>query len=261
MGIKIGCLQFAPQLLDFQVNIEKANNLLGNVRKGELDLLILPEMCFSGYMFESKERIMPMVQKEKETIEWTTSTARRLHCCVQVGLPRQVGDGLCNSVCFAQPDGSVEFYDKHFLYEQDEHWATSGASFRSMRIQHLGNKKLGFGICMDVNPKAFEAPWDAYEFATFMSDNGAEILSLSMAWVWSPRSDPLNLAKYWVSRLEPLIMQNNSMVIIAIANRCGVESGTRFAGNSCVMKFEKGKANLLSILDEAEEALLLCNVE
>ncbi|TPX35446.1 hypothetical protein SmJEL517_g02183 [Synchytrium microbalum] len=214
-------------------------------------------MAFTGYMFESQQDISSVLSKEADTVAWGKGISQRLNCCVQVGLPRKIGENLYNSICFVQPDvGTVVFYDKHFLYEQDEYWATEGKGFKSMPIQSLEQKRVGFGICMDVNPKKFEAPWDAYEFANFMASENAQLLSLSMAWLYSPRQDEYALARYWVSRLQPL---TGKCVIVAVANRCGVEKGTKFAGNSCIMKFENGTANLLDILDETSEGLLICD--
>jgi hypothetical protein len=46
--MKIGCLQFAPKLGQVQENMRKADSLLQDVLPGHLDLLVLPEMAFSG---------------------------------------------------------------------------------------------------------------------------------------------------------------------------------------------------------------------
>lgn len=46
--MKVGCLQFAPKLGEVQVNIRKADSLLEDTSFSELDLLVLPEMAFSG---------------------------------------------------------------------------------------------------------------------------------------------------------------------------------------------------------------------
>ena len=46
--MRIGCLQLAPKLGKFDQNVRKANDLLELTQPGELDVLVLPEMAFSG---------------------------------------------------------------------------------------------------------------------------------------------------------------------------------------------------------------------
>ena len=47
-AMKIGCLQFAPQVGDVNNNLNRADAVLNKANAGDLDLLVLPEMAFSG---------------------------------------------------------------------------------------------------------------------------------------------------------------------------------------------------------------------
>ena len=46
--MKIACLQFAPELGKTQENIRRADFLLEHLSPGQCDLLVLPELAFSG---------------------------------------------------------------------------------------------------------------------------------------------------------------------------------------------------------------------
>jgi predicted amidohydrolase len=49
--MKIGCLQFSPQVGDVDNNLNRADLVLsraGSMELENLDLLVLPEMAFSG---------------------------------------------------------------------------------------------------------------------------------------------------------------------------------------------------------------------
>lgn len=49
--MKIACLQFAPQVGDFDNNINRADDVLSKVNPDDLDdldLLVLPELAFTG---------------------------------------------------------------------------------------------------------------------------------------------------------------------------------------------------------------------
>jgi predicted amidohydrolase len=50
-----------------------------------------------------------------------------------------------NSLLMVDPSGALcVTYKKHFLYEQDEHWALEGPSFVSLPLPPFGT--LGFGM-------------------------------------------------------------------------------------------------------------------
>ncbi len=46
--MRIACLQFAPLVGDIETNINRADAILGKANPKDLDLLVLPEMAFSG---------------------------------------------------------------------------------------------------------------------------------------------------------------------------------------------------------------------
>lgn len=48
--MRIACLQFAPELGKIQENIRRADMLLEHVSSGQCDLLVLPELAFSGLL-------------------------------------------------------------------------------------------------------------------------------------------------------------------------------------------------------------------
>ena len=67
----------------------------------------------------------------------------------------------------------VKSYKKHFLYETDLTWADEGPGFEAMDLflpRHNKSVRIGHGICMDINPKEFTAPYEDFEFATFLKN-------------------------------------------------------------------------------------------
>lgn len=46
--MRIGCLQFAPQVGDVDNNLSRADVILDQADPDNLDLLVLPELAFSG---------------------------------------------------------------------------------------------------------------------------------------------------------------------------------------------------------------------
>ena len=51
--MRIGCLQFAPQVGDVENNLNRADDILNRLDDADieaLDLLVLPELAFSGML-------------------------------------------------------------------------------------------------------------------------------------------------------------------------------------------------------------------
>jgi protein N-terminal amidase len=46
--MRIACLQFAPQVGDVDNNLNRADAVLNRANPEDLDLLVLPELAFSG---------------------------------------------------------------------------------------------------------------------------------------------------------------------------------------------------------------------
>lgn len=291
--MKIGCLQFTPCHKNPAKSLEKVESLLSRHEDRELeslDLLILPEMALTGYTFASKQDIEPFIENTENfdsspSLRWARQAARRLSCTVAIGFPRRNGQGLFNSLALLNPSGDlITVYDKHFLFETDESWAQEGSGFSSLSVQGLG--RVGVGICMDVNPCRFEAPFEAFEFAHFQAKENSELLILSMAWLRNPSESASNhsLLDYWLTRLLPWIQQEQRVDsverrrTVAICNRTGagkhnnvslnnrllkfgarIEGVTFFAGQSVIVTLEGQNILSVSRLSSDEEGLLIAN--
>ncbi|EOD46436.1 putative protein n-terminal asparagine amidohydrolase protein [Neofusicoccum parvum UCRNP2] len=259
----------------------KANVLIDDAiaagRTANLDWLLLPELALTGYNFPSLDAIAPFLEPTAAgtSTKWAVDVARRLHCHVTVGYPEASGDGRrFNSTVTVSPAGEVlANYRKTFLYYTDETWAHEGdRRFFSGNLGTLG--PVSMGICMDINPHKFLAPWDAYEFAHSCLAAQSPIVALSMAWL--TRQSPEELAAapqdadaetlaYWLERFYPLLdlktrPSDAPPVIVIMANRCGTEGGVAYAGTSTVMKIERGRTQIFEILGKGEEKLLVVDL-
>ncbi|KAK6006012.1 hypothetical protein QM012_006422 [Aureobasidium pullulans] len=283
--MKIGCLQFAPKLGEVHDNIRKADSLLEGTSSSELDLLVLPEMAFSGYNFPNLEAITPFLEPTScgPSAEWAKRTAARLNCIVAVGYPEITSEGKrYNTVVSISPDGTIAAsYRKTFLYYTDETWASEGDSgFYNGTLGALGQACMG--ICMDINPRRFEAPWSAYEFANHCVDSDTPLVMLSMAWLTrllpqqlleTGTQPDLETLSYWLERFVPVVQsERQGGIVVVMANRCGTEPGmvagvsqgvddegqeiVGYAGTSCVLMVEQGEVRIFDILGKAEERLL-----
>ncbi|KAI0868892.1 hypothetical protein GGS24DRAFT_506309 [Hypoxylon argillaceum] len=279
--MRIGCLQFAPQVGDINNNLNRADAVLSKANPENLDLLVLPELAFTGYNFKTLREISPFLEPKGSGISalWARTVALKLNCLVTVGYPEKVdvkpkwptSPEYYNSVIVVNNDGeTIANYRKTFLYYTDETWALEGQEgFYGGFIPGLGNTSLG--ICMDINPRRFEAPWHAFEFAFHCLEVEANIVIMTMAWntrqdarMFSrmPNEPDMETLTYWVSRLEPLIRsETQEEIIVIFCNRCGIEDDAVYAGTSAVIGIKDGEVNVYGILGRGEKDLLVVDTE
>ena len=266
--------------------------------------LALPKLKkFIGYNFPSLEAIRPFLEPTStgSSSIWAKATAARLQCIVSVGYPEIVSTGdaaedfdrgavpasICyNSTITVSPKGDIlAHYRKTHLYYTDETWASeSGTKWLTTTLpldlrspslslnegrsngSHFQSMRTTFGICMDLNPHQFTAPWTLYELASFTLGSDTELLLLSMAWLTRQSafelldrpSDPdLETFSCWVERIVPLINNHKRETVIVFANRCGEEpKDARYAGSSWIGKAGFGKVKIWDIAGKAQETLL-----
>ncbi|KAI0377935.1 carbon-nitrogen hydrolase [Hypomontagnella monticulosa] len=278
--MKIGLLQFAPQVGDVDNNLNRADAILNKANPEDLDLLVLPEMAFSGYNFQSLRDISPFLEPTGAGITsvWARTTALKHNCTVISCYPERVdvsprwptSPEYYNSAILVNQDGdTIGGYRKTHLYYTDETWALEGSGFYEGQFPGIG--KVAMGICMDINPYRFEAPWHAFEFAFHVLETRAKLVILSMAWLTtedlglysSKSSEPdLDTLSYWISRLEPLIRaETEHEIIVVFANRTGVEDNAVYAGTSAVIGIQGGEVTVYGLLSRGAKELLIVDTE
>ncbi|RYC56213.1 hypothetical protein CHU98_g9997 [Xylaria longipes] len=279
--MRVGCLQFAPQVGDIDNNLNRADAVLNKANPEDLDLLVLPELAFTGYNFKSLQQISPFLEAQGSGISalWARTVALKLNCVVTVGYPEKVdikpkwptSPEYYNSVIVVNSDGeTIANYRKAFLYYTDETWALEGPEgFYGGFIPGLGTTSMG--VCMDLNPYKFEAPWHAFEFAFHCLEVEANLVIVTMAWLTRedaslfsrmPNEPDMDTLTYWISRLEPLIRsETREEIIIIFCNRTGIESDAVYAGTSAVIGVKDGEVNVYGILGRGEKDLLVVDTE
>ncbi|KAH8173992.1 carbon-nitrogen hydrolase domain-containing protein [Sarocladium implicatum] len=278
--MRIGCLQFAPQVGDVDNNLNRADSILNRANPQDLDLLVLPELAFSGYNFKSLQQIAPFLEPSGSGISslWTRTTALKYDCTVITGYPEKVDPALKwptdpeyhNSAIVVSPDGETAAnYRKSHLYYTDETWALEGTGFFAGRLPGLG--RAAIGICMDINPYKFQVPWTDFEFAYHVLDNGVKLVIVSMAWITQedaevytqkPDEPDMDTLTYWLARLDPVVRaEPDHEIIVVFANRCGQEDGATYAGTSAVVGIQGTDVRVYGILGRGSKDLLVIDTD
>ncbi|KAI1390823.1 carbon-nitrogen hydrolase [Hypoxylon trugodes] len=280
--MRIACLQFAPQLGDVDNNLNRADAVLSKANPEDLDLLVLPELAFTGYNFKSLQEISPFLEPQNGSgisALWARTVALKYNCITIVGYPEQADikakwptspEHYSSAIIINGEGETIGNYRKSFLYYTDETWALEGQDgFWEGYIPGLGHTSMG--ICMDVNPYRFEAPWHAFEFAFHVLEMSSNLVILTMAWntredarMYSrmPNEPDLDTLSYWISRLEPLIRSDNDEeIIVVFCNRTGIEGDVVYAGTSAVIGIKNGEVSVYGLLGRGTRELLVVDTD
>ncbi|CAL6374214.1 unnamed protein product [Bathycoccus prasinos] len=324
---RVACVQFEPAHGDRTKSFEKCLRMLDEHEQmmlssssvvAPLSIIQFPEMCFTGYTFDSREEIEPFVEWDDEeeeeavTRQFLSSVAKRFNCLASAGYVRGIRDAgrklYYNAVQVVDEAGRVILRaNKHHLYCIDETWADEDIEngFTSLELvlkaRGIGNTnssrssrssgsskveeyriKTTVGICMDINPYKFEAPWGAFEFAKTIEKASSSLVLFASAWTNAhPDDDAETKAivpdrtetwNYWFNRLLPLFVdqekEGEEGIIrprkraFVFANRVGVEHEIHFVGSSVVFQIERGgKLIVKGGLDNKKEGILVARVE
>ncbi|PRT54744.1 Protein N-terminal amidase [Wickerhamiella sorbophila] len=235
MKLTLAAVQMGSKLGKVAGNMAVAESLLQKITQRPA-VAVLPELALTGYAFESPKAIAPYLESRNgPSTQWACEMAKNYDINICIGYPETTSTGtIYNAASLCSSKGNVLMnYRKTHLYETDRQWGCcpspegfiAGGPWPDFPI------KTQIGICMDLNPHEFTAPWDAYEFARSIASNKSQLVLVPTAWLAGDyKSDELDhdLVDYWRARI-PLD------VPIVIANRTGNDGSTVYGGSSTIL--------------------------
>lgn len=154
--MRVGFYQTNPAFGEKQKNIEQIETAAAHVK---MDLLVLPELCTTGYQFVSESEVRELAEPaDGETVRRLRELARTSGMAIAAGFLERDGDAIYNSAVFVTPDAgtSPALYRKVHLFDEEKRWMRPGdLGFRV--FEHHG-VRMGMLVCFDwVFPEAARA--------------------------------------------------------------------------------------------------------
>lgn len=162
--MRIGFLQYRVRFGDFEHNRKRVLSLI----KGEsFDLLVLPELCFSGYFMPSREEAVRLASEldKGPTFDFIHELAEHHHAAIVFGFPERAGDKVYNSAAAVLPGGSSHLYRKVHLFNLEKFWFDPGD--KGFSVFEFSGARIGMMICFD---------WLFPEAARSLTLKGADII-------------------------------------------------------------------------------------
>ena len=163
---RAGFAQFCPVRNDVARNIEQLERLLTGVKA---DLLVLPELANSGYMYDTTESLAPYAEPGNGSGPFLSALrdmAANTGGVIVAGFAEQNAEGIYNSAAAVSGDRVLQVYRKTHLFADEEDPFLPGDS--GFHVFAFRGVRIGMMICFD---------WHFPESARTLALRGAQIIA------------------------------------------------------------------------------------
>jgi predicted amidohydrolase len=220
--VNVAAVQWEPKICEKEYNITKSVSLIHEAAKNGAQLIVLPEMCNAGYVFESRSEAYEQGEPipDGPTCEAWTKAAHEEGIFLVSGMIEKEDYRLYNTAVLIGPEGYIGKYRK--LHEWDSAKLFLEPGNLGLPVFTLPFGRLGMMICYDG--------WFP-EVPRVLALKGADIICDPSNWVVLPTQSKEN---YWALPAHSAHAIFNSVYLVC-ADRTGSERGTEYVGNSVII--------------------------
>jgi len=221
--IKVAAIQFEPHIGNKEHSVGQGLKLIETAGKQGAKLMVLPELCNTGYIYNSREEAYAMAEPVPEgptTQQWI-KMAKKYDAYICAGITEREENRLYNAVAVVGPEGHIGTYRKTHLWNEEKLWFEPGDL--GFPVFELPFGKVGCRICYDA--------WFP-EVTAIYAAQGADIICDSTNWVVV---DPLQTLKKPTAAYTAQALSLMYSVYTICADRIGIERDCTFIGNSCII--------------------------
>jgi N-carbamoylputrescine amidase len=224
-AVGIACVQMEPVVGEKEANLGKSLAMIEEAAGHGARLIVLPELCNSGYVFQSREEAFELAEPVPDgpTAKAWMEIARRRDLHLVAGISERIGDVLYNSSVVIGPHGHVGTFRKVHLWNEENLYFEPGDVGYPVFKTPLG--RIGTFICYDC--------WFPESFR-LCALQGADIVCVPTNWVPIPGQDPNREA---MANILCMAAAHSNSIFIAAADRVGTERGQPFIGQSLIVSY------------------------
>ena len=223
--VRVACIQMEPIIGEKVRNVRRCVEMIEKASDDGAKLLVLPELCNSGYVFETREEAFELAEviPDGETSRIWMDVARRRNVYIVAGIAEHDRTALYNSSVVIGPDGHIGTFRKVHLWNAENLFFEPGNVGFPVFQTPIG--RIGTFICYDG--------WfpESYRLCAIQ---GADIVCIPTNWVPIPGQDPRREA---MANILVMASAHSNSVFVAAANRVGTERGQPFIGQSLIVSY------------------------
>ena len=172
--VQISCIQFEPRIGETEQNVATSVSLIGDAAAGGSKLIVLPELCNSGYVLNSREEAYELsetVETGNSIAAWRAAAAD-MDVHIVAGFIERQDDRLYNSAVVLGPKGLIGTYRKNHLWNAEALYFERGDL--GFPVFHTPFGRIGVLICYDG---WFPEAW------RLLALQGADLVCVPTNWV------------------------------------------------------------------------------
>lgn len=219
--MRIVCQQFAPDVVDLSATQSASVAAVREAVDLGADLIVLPELCASGYVFASADEVTsasltldaPVIEQWRQCLEGTGAV-------LVAGFPLDEDGVVFNAAVMLDADGILAVYRKVHLWGEERRWFHEGQ--HAPPVVDTAHGRIGLVICYDL---------DFPEMARGLFEQGVEVLAVPTNWPTGdvpPGERPAELH-------DAMSTARLNRMFLACCDRAGQERGISFAGASAII--------------------------
>jgi predicted amidohydrolase len=219
---RVACQQLAPAFGDLSANRALALAAIREAVADGADVVVLPELITSGYVFESAEEAASLAIGAGHEIldEWADEAARH-DIVLAAGFCELGEDGrVHNSAAVLDAGGLRAVYRKLHLWDREKLWFVPGSEPPPVIDTRVG--RVGLAICYDL-----EFP----ELSRSVALAGAQLLLVPTNWPLVPRPDDERPPEAVIAMATARV----NRMAVACADRLGTERGQEWTGGTTIV--------------------------
>ncbi len=224
-AIRIAVVQMEPKVGEKDWNVPHCLSLIERAAANGAKLIVLPELCNSGYVFETREEAFSLAEEipaGPTCVAWAKAAARH-GAWIVAGISEREGERLYNSAVLIGPEGFVGRFRKAHLWNAENLFFEPGNLGFPVYATPIG--RIGICICYDG--------WFPESYR-LMALQGADIVCVPTNWVPIPGQDPKREA---MANILVMAAAHSNSIFIAAADRVGTERGQPFNGQSLIASY------------------------
>ncbi len=221
--LRVACVQMDPRVGERDANVASSLSLLETCAAKGAQLIVLPELCNSGYKFKSREEAFALSEEVPHgpTASAWLVAASRLSITIVGGIAERYQGRLYNSAVVVGPDGYIGTYRKNHLWSEENLFFEPGNLGVPVWCTPFG--RIAVAICYDI--------WfpETFRLAALQ---GADILCVPTNWVPMPEQPDDSAV---MANILAMAGAHSNSLYVAAADRIGTERGQEFLGRSVIV--------------------------
>lgn len=219
---RIVCHQLAPVIGELERNCETVIGSVAAAVDAGADVVVLPELATSGYVFETVEEARSLaITTDHDVFGRVTEALAGSQAVAAFGFCERGRDGLVhNSAALVTADGVLEVYRKTHLWDTEKQFFTPGSDLPPVVDTAAG--RIGVLVCYDL-----EFP----EMTRHLGLQGADLVVVPTNWPWGPRP----ASERPVEVIIAMAAARTNRVVIACCDRTGTERGQEWTSGTTIV--------------------------